>query len=130
MLSAKLYVTVVTRNAHFKVSLHDQHTCDIVLCKVKQCDINLLIRCLHHYTTTFMYTTGTLHKSLVDRFSIVLMAGIASEAISFGKAEGGASDESQLIDVLSSITPAFTYEQIKRQARWSAVQVQRDMLFF
>jgi hypothetical protein len=67
--------------------------------------------------------TGTLHKSLVDRFSIVLMAGIASEAISFGKAEGGASDEAQLIDVLSSITPAFTYEQIKRQARWSAVQV-------
>lgn len=67
--------------------------------------------------------SGSLTKSAVDRFSIILMAGIAAEAGQFGKADGGGVDESTLIDILSSIQPPFTFEMIRRQARWAATQV-------
>ncbi|KAG5176122.1 hypothetical protein JKP88DRAFT_336324 [Tribonema minus] len=66
--------------------------------------------------------SGSITKTSIDRFSIVLMAGIAAEAVVYGRAEGGASDEAGLISILSSIQPPFTYEMIRQQARWAAVQ--------
>jgi len=66
--------------------------------------------------------SGNITKSSVDRFSVVLMGGIAAEAILYEKSEGGASDESYLIELLSSLQPPFSYSMIKIQARWAALQ--------
>ncbi|CAM9136694.1 unnamed protein product [Discosporangium mesarthrocarpum] len=66
--------------------------------------------------------SGRLTRSTVDRFTIVLMAGIAAEAMEYGAAEGGASDEAVLMEVLSTIVPPFKLSQIQQQARWAAVQ--------
>lgn len=66
--------------------------------------------------------TGKLTRSAIDRFSIVLMGGIAAEAIEYGTSEGGSSDERVLIEILSTIAPPFNMDQIKSQALWAAAQ--------
>jgi len=69
-----------------------------------------------------------LLRSSIDRFSIIVMAGISAEAIHFGQADGGASDETSLITFLSQIQPSspgttnWTSEAIRNQARWAALQ--------
>ncbi|CAN0271194.1 unnamed protein product, partial [Ectocarpus fasciculatus] len=65
---------------------------------------------------------GKLTKSSIDRFSIVLMGGIAAEAINYGSSEGGSADEGVMIGILSTIAPPFDREQIKSQALWAATQ--------
>ncbi|CAN0442836.1 unnamed protein product, partial [Scytosiphon promiscuus] len=50
---------------------------------------------------------GKLTKSSIDRFTIVLMGGIAAEAINYGNSEGGAADEGVMIGILSTIAPPF-----------------------
>ena len=45
------------------------------------------------------------------------MAGIAAEAISFGKAEGGIADEKALVDFFTSIQPPWNVMRIRSQAR-------------
>jgi hypothetical protein len=65
---------------------------------------------------------NTLTSETVDRFSIVLMAGIAAEALEFGQAEGGASDEQALISLLSGLSPAWSPSAISMQARWAVLQ--------
>ena len=61
-------------------------------------------------------------RSSVDRMSIVLMAGIAAEALKFGKAEGGVVDEKALVGFLTSFSPPWNIVRIQGQARWSAMQ--------
>lgn len=61
-------------------------------------------------------------RSSLDRMSVVIMGGIAAEAIRFGKAEGGAVDEQSLVGFLTSIQPPWNNLRIQGQARWAAMQ--------
>ena len=61
-------------------------------------------------------------RSSLDRMSVVIMAGIAAEAILYGKAEGGAADERNLVAFLTSIQPPWDVLRIQGQARWAAMQ--------
>ena len=69
-----------------------------------------------------------LSRSTIDRYTAIVMGGIAAEAIHFGGADGGASDEMALIRFLTQISPrgggamAWTAEGIRNQARWGAMQ--------
>lgn len=61
-------------------------------------------------------------RSSLDRLSVVIMAGIAAEAMKYGKAEGGALDEQSLIGFLNSIQPPWNILRIQGQARWAVMQ--------
>lgn len=61
-------------------------------------------------------------RSSLDRVSVIIMAGIAAEALKYDKAEGGAIDEASLIQFLSSIQPPWNIIKIQGQARWAALQ--------
>jgi hypothetical protein len=61
-------------------------------------------------------------RSSLDRISVVIMAGIAAEALKFGRAEGGAVDEQSLIGFLTSISPPWNILRVQGQARWAAMQ--------
>jgi len=69
-----------------------------------------------------------LARSSIDRYSAIVMAGIAAEAIHFGGADGGASDEIALVRFLTQISPrgggalSWNAESIRNQARWGAMQ--------
>eukprot|EP00965_Chrysotila_dentata_P104855 3463194-Pleurochrysis_carterae.AAC.1 len=46
---------------------------------------------------------GVLPRSLVDKYSVIVMAGIAAEAEANGRAEGGRADEEALLRLLASL---------------------------
>ena len=53
----------------------------------------------------------------VDRLSVVLMAGIAAEALSCGAADGGAADQRAVAELLATHCPHVPADE---QARWAA----------
>lgn len=67
---------------------------------------------------------GQVKASTIDRYSIIVMAGIAAEAQAYGQAEGGASDEEAIVSFLTSVQrkQGWTLEQVRDQARWGVVQ--------
>jgi len=61
---------------------------------------------------------GRVTRSVIDRFSIIVMAGIAAEALCFGEAEGGSDDENALAVFLTQTVQSNV--NIPEQARWAA----------
>mmetsp|Transcript_13635 Transcript_13635/g.22496 ORF Transcript_13635/g.22496 Transcript_13635/m.22496 type:complete len:88 (+) Transcript_13635:948-1211(+) len=50
------------------------------------------------------------------------MAGIAAEALAYGQAEGGSSDELALQLLISQIRPVWRPEKLQNQALWSVLR--------
>ncbi|PXF48253.1 hypothetical protein BWQ96_01942 [Gracilariopsis chorda] len=65
---------------------------------------------------------GRLNSSAIERYSIVAMAGIAAEAIEFGEAEGGQSDINGLLSLLGGLSPAWSVNEVRCQARWAVLE--------
>lgn len=61
---------------------------------------------------------GRVTRSIIDRYSVILMAGIAAEAMNFGESEGGSDDEQSLAAFLSQTVQSNL--NIPEQARWAA----------
>lgn len=65
---------------------------------------------------------GKLTSRTIDRYSIVSMAGIAAEAIHYGEAEGGESDVSALLNLLTTLQPPWSEQSVRSQARWAVLE--------
>jgi hypothetical protein len=76
-----------------------------------------------------------LTRDSIDKFSVIVMGGIAAEAICYGRADGGGGDEESLVRFLSIVAasaaaggssqprqPIWNAELIRNQARWGVAQ--------
>ncbi|KAG0577966.1 hypothetical protein KC19_5G195200 [Ceratodon purpureus] len=63
-----------------------------------------------------------LTEASVDRYSIVLFAGIAAEGLVYGEAEGGESDENLYKGIISGLRPPWGPGRMSNHARWSVLQ--------
>lgn len=66
-------------------------------------------------------TQQRLGVSVVDRYAVVAMAGLAAEALLFGQATGGDADVNGLVSLLEGLQPAWLQPDIRIQARWAVV---------
>ena len=72
---------------------------------------------------------GEVRRGVLDRYCIIVMGGIAAEAMVYGDAQGGRDDESTLIQFLQQTVGGFTAsnrgedpaELVANQARWAAL---------
>lgn len=65
---------------------------------------------------------GKVGGAVVDRFSVVSMAGIAAEAVYYGEAEGGESDMQSLLTLLTGLQPPWSGGEVRTQARWAVLE--------
>lgn len=65
---------------------------------------------------------GQLSSASFDRYCMVLFAGIAAEALVYGEAQGGESDENLFKAVVSLLRPPWSLSQMSNQARWAVQQ--------
>ena len=65
--------------------------------------------------------SAKIEDSFLDRYSIIIMAGIAAEALHFGKTEGGSTDEIMLTKMLRKQTH-WDDDTIQNQVRWGILQ--------
>lgn len=65
---------------------------------------------------------GRLTSASFDRYSMVLFAGIAAEALVYGEAEGGENDENLFKAIVSLCCPPWSPSQMSNQARWAVLQ--------
>lgn len=65
---------------------------------------------------------GRLTNASLDRYSMVLFAGIAAEALVYGEAKGGENDENLFKAIVSILRPPWSASQISNQARWAVLQ--------
>ena len=70
---------------------------------------------------------GSITKGTVDRYSIIVMAGIASEGMCYERAEGGASDEEALVQFLRSINPEKGGAREFDMERWVWAKARQEM---
>ena len=61
-----------------------------------------------------------ISSSSIDRYTTIVMGGIAAEALEFRNAQGGASDEQAIILLMSLMN--FPMDRISTQARWAALR--------
>ncbi|WIA23341.1 hypothetical protein OEZ85_000105 [Tetradesmus obliquus] len=64
---------------------------------------------------------GRLSSSSLDRFSCVALAGVVTEYLRFGQAEGGVGDVAQLDQLLRALQ--FTQKKADGQVRWAVLNV-------
>ncbi|KAJ1488712.1 hypothetical protein T484DRAFT_1782520, partial [Baffinella frigidus] len=60
-------------------------------------------------------TANKVTRTAIDRFTIVLMGGIAAEAMTYQQAEGGAGDESALAPPPPPLTPPWDQPRVLNQ---------------
>ncbi|KAG8457214.1 hypothetical protein KFE25_010916 [Diacronema lutheri] len=65
---------------------------------------------------------GRVADDTLARLSVVLMAGIAAEALDFGRAEGGASDDAMLRATAARVRPEWRRAQTAQLALWSGCE--------
>ncbi|KAI3408722.1 uncharacterized protein J3R85_020117, partial [Psidium guajava] len=65
---------------------------------------------------------GRLSGTAFDRYSMVLFAGIAAEALIYGDAEGGENDENMFRSLCVLLEPPLSVVQMSNQARWAVLQ--------
>ncbi|EIE21662.1 hypothetical protein COCSUDRAFT_33740 [Coccomyxa subellipsoidea C-169] len=65
--------------------------------------------------------SGTLSSTSLDRYCCVALAGIATEYIKYGQAEGGLNDVQQLDGLLKALQ--FTQKKADGQIRWAVLNV-------
>ncbi|CAI0555493.1 unnamed protein product [Linum tenue] len=65
---------------------------------------------------------GQLSGAAFDRYSMVLFAGIAAEALVYGEAEGGENDENLFRSISVLLEPPLSVAQMSNQARWAVLQ--------
>lgn len=68
---------------------------------------------------------GRVTDETLARLSVVLMAGIAAEALDSGRAEGGAADEAMLRALCSRARPEWTARQADDLELWSGCEAVR-----
>lgn len=65
--------------------------------------------------------SGRLASSTLDRYACVALAGVVTEYLRFGQAEGGVGDVAQLDRMFSALS--FTQKKADGQVRWAVLNV-------